>query len=156
MERRRSFLLGSAALILSGCGISESRFNPLNWFGGGEEESDTLEAFEIVEVADARPLVARITSLSIDRTPGGAIIRVTGLPPTQGWYDVSLVDETGGEPLDGVLSYSLRAFPPQTPTRVSTPQSRELTAARFISDIALAQVRVIQVTGSENSRAARR
>lgn len=143
-------------MILAGCGIRESRLNPFNWFGGGAEEAETLEPFQIVEVSDPRPLVPQITSLTIDRTPGGAIVRVTGLPPTQGWYDVSLVRETDGEPVEGVLSYSLRAFPPDTPTRVSTTQSRELTAARFISEITLAQVSVIQVTGSQNSRAARR
>ena len=154
MGHRRHFLLGGVALLVTGCGFGESRLNPFNWFSSAPEE-ETLEPFQVIEVEDDRPLVAQITALNIDRTPGGAIVRVTGLPPTQGWYDVALVDESGG-PIDGVQSYSLRASPPDEPQRVSTVQSREVTAARFISDIALAQVRVIQVTGAQNSRAARR
>ncbi|CAN0603427.1 unnamed protein product, partial [Ectocarpus sp. 12 AP-2014] len=74
-----------------------------------------------------------------------------------GWHNADLVSANpDGQPFNGVLSYSLRAEPPQTQTRVSTRQSRELTVAVFISDIALSGVRVIQVTGAQNSRIARR
>ena len=143
-------------LLLASCGLSETRLNPFNWFGGSEEAT-TAEPVEVVERADPRPLVAEITQLVIERTPGGAIVRVTGLPPTQGWHSVALVNvNPDGEALNGVMSYSLRALPPETPTRVSTRQSRELTAAVYLSDIQLAGVRVIQVTGAQNSRIARR
>jgi hypothetical protein len=159
MKATRAHLLASLMvmpLLLASCGISETRLNPFNWFGGGDETT-SAEPVQVVERADRRPLVAEITQLVIERTPGGAIVRVTGLPPTQGWYGADLVNvNPDGAPLDGVLSYSLRAEPPKTPTRVSTQQSRELTAAVFVSDITLAGVRVIQVTGAQNSRIARR
>lgn len=143
-------------LAVASCGISETRFNPFNWFGGDENVS-TAEPVEVVAQADSRPVVAEITQLVVERTPGGAIIRVTGLPPTQGWHDASLVSvNPDGQPFNGVLSYSLRAAPPDAPTRVSTRQSRELTAAVFVSEILLTDVRVIQVTGARNSRIARR
>lgn len=155
MIERRHVLMSGVTFLLAGCGFGESRLNPFNWFRSSPEE-ETLAPFQIVVVEDRRPLVAEVTSLEIDRTPGGAILRATGLPPTQGWFDAGLVDETGGEPIDGVLSYSFRASPPPDQQRVSTERSRELVVARFISDITLAQVRVIQVTGAQNSRIARR
>ena len=155
MKPTRAFLMALPLLVAS-CGLSETRLNPFNWFGG-DEETSSAQPLEVVERRDPRPLVAEITQLVIERTPGGAIVRVTGLPPTQGWYGADLVSVTPeGAPIDGVLSYSLRAVPPEAPTRVSTRQSRELTAARFISDTILSGVRVIQVTGAQNSRIARR
>lgn len=152
--KTRAYLMALPLLVAS-CGISETRMNPFNWFGGGATTS--AEPVQVVERADPRPLVAEITQLVIERTPGGAIVRVTGLPPTQGWHGAALVNvNPDGAPFDGVMSYSLRAVPPETATRVSTRQSRELTTAVFISDSTLASVRVIQVTGSQNSRIARR
>ncbi|MEP3679291.1 MAG: hypothetical protein ABJN21_10395 [Paracoccaceae bacterium] len=142
-------------LVVASCGLSETRLNPFNWFGGGETTS--AQPVEVVETIDPRPLVAEITQLVIERTPGGAIVRVTGLPATQGWYGAALVSATpDGAPFDGVLSYAMRAEAPDAPTRVSTRQSRELTVAVFVSDTVLSGVSVIQVTGARNSRIARR
>lgn len=155
MTAKRAFIL-ILPLVLASCGLGDTRLNPFNWFGGSEETT-TAQPVEVVERSDPRPLVAEITQLVVERTPGGAIVRVTGLPPTQGWHSVALVNvDPDGEALNGVMSYSLRAVPPETPMRVSTRQSRELTAAVFLSDIQLAGVRVIQVTGARNSRIARR
>ena len=155
MKLTRVYLLG-LPLVLASCGISETRLNPFNWFGG-DRETTTAQAVQIVERTDPRPLVAEITQLVIERTPGGAIVRASDLPPAQGWHGAALVAENpDGEPLNGVLFYSMRALPPDAPTRVSTRQSRELTAAIFISDTLLARVRAIQVTGVQNSRIARR
>lgn len=153
MTRYAVFL--TLAIALSGCGLRESRLNPFNWFGSGAD-AETAQPMEIQVRQDTRPLVAQITDLVVERTPGGAIVRVTALPPEQGWYDAGLVAETGDTPVDGVIAYSFRARPPAAPTRVSTVQSRELVAAVFISDIALATARQIRVTGALNSRTARR
>ena len=139
--------------LLSGCGaISNSRLNPFNWFGNDEETLDPIAVEN-----ERRPLVSQITSLVVERTPEGAVVRATALPTSQGWFAAELVSATqDGEPVEGVLSYAFRAVPPPTPQPQSTPQSRELSAAVFIPNIVLERVRVIQVTGSQNSRAARR
>lgn len=156
MTRGAAILTLTMALVLSGCGFGQSRLNPFNWFRSGPDV-ETMDPVTVQERRDRRPLVAEITSLAVEHTPGGAIIRVTGLPPEQGWYDAELVNEDrDGMPVDGVLSYSFRARPPLEPTRVSTVQSRELTAAVFVSDIVLATAQQIRVTGSQNSKAARR
>lgn len=152
---KRTYLL-AVPLLVASCGISETRLNPFNWFGGSEETT-TAAQLDVVERRDPRPLVAEITQLVIERTPSGAIVRVTGLPATQGWHGADLVNVSpDGAAFDGVMSYSLRAVPPDGATRVSTRQSRELSAATFISNTALAGIRVIQVTGAQNSRIARR
>jgi len=138
---------------LSGCAaVNESRLNPLNWFGSDEESLDPIAVEN-----ERRPLVAQITGLAIERTPGGAIIRATALPPTQGWFDAELVSaDQDGEPVDGVLSFAFRAVPPETHQRQSTERSRELSAAVFVSNIVLAKTQTVQVTGQQNSRAIRR
>lgn len=147
----------AAALVLTllaGCAtVRDSRLNPFNWFGGSEEE--TLDPIQVEN--ERRPVVPLITALVIERTPGGAIVRATALPPSQGWFAAELVPTSRDRgPTDGVLSYAFRAVPPETPQRQSTPQSRELSAAVFIPNIVLDRVRAIRVTGSQNSRIARR
>ncbi|MEQ8923308.1 MAG: hypothetical protein RLO38_22420 [Roseovarius confluentis] len=156
MTRRAMILTMAMAVALSGCGFGQSRLNPFNWFRSGPQ-TETLAPVTLEQRQDNRPLVALVTELTVERTPGGAIIRAAGLPPQQGWYDAELVNEDrDGRPIDGVLTYSFRARPPLEPTRVSTVQSRELTVAVFVSEITLAGTREIRVTGSQNSRAARR
>ena len=146
------------SLALAGCGkIRESRLNPFNWFG----RSHQVEAVGAGPTVPGRPddgrlLVAQVTELEVARQPGGAIVRASGLPPTQGWWDAALVADNDGEPTDGVMTYRFVIAAPPTATRVSTPQSRELTAATFLSAAKLAQIREIVVVGAQNSRASRR
>ena len=155
MKRRQVLTLGIAAFALAGCGFGQSRLNPLNWFGG-DEESETVADVAIPDDADRRPLMPVISSLTLERTPGGVIVRATGLPPVQGWHDAALVSDTRGRPEGGVLTFAFRARPPLTPTRVSTEQSREVVVARFVSDITLAGTREIRVVGAVNTRSVRR
>lgn len=156
MTRRAVILTLAMALAISGCGLGQSRLNPFNWFRAGPD-SETPDPGILLERSDNRPLVAQIVELEVERTPGGAIIRATGLPPVQGWYDPELVSvDRDGRPVDGILAFSFRARAPLGPTRVSTAQSRELSAAVFVSDTVLASVREIRVSGQLNSRAARR
>jgi hypothetical protein len=142
------------ALTLTACGrIRDSRINPFNWFGRSEA---TQVAVVPGEVIDPRGLVEQVTELEIAREPGGAIVRATGLPPTQGYWSADLVAENGGEPVDGVMTYRFVVFPPVTRKPVSTQQSRELTAATYLSNIKLASIRQIVVVGASNSRSSRR
>ncbi|MEZ5779513.1 MAG: hypothetical protein R3E44_14250 [Paracoccaceae bacterium] len=143
-----------AALSLGGCGkIRDSRFNPFNWFG--RSQSSNVVVVQGVPV-DGRLLVDQVTEMEVARQPGGAIVRATGLPPTQGWWDAALVAENNGQPVDGVLTYRFVLSEPLGQTRVSTPRSREVTAAVYVSDIKLAEVRQIVVLGTQNSRSSRR
>lgn len=135
---------------LAGCArVAESRFNPLNWFG----RSERAQVVTADPNADPRPLVAQIITLRVEQAPGGAIIRATGLPPIQGYYNGALLP-LGSE--DGVLNYEFRASAPPTPTRVSTQQSREVVIGLFVSDQTLAGVRQITVSSASNALAVRR
>lgn len=140
--------------LLAGCAsIAESRLNPFNWFGRSQE---VAAADPLAVPEDPRPLIDQVTELVVERTPSGAIVRARGLPPTQGYWDGTLVADNRGEPVDGVLTYRFRVIPPADPARVSTVQSREVVVGQFVSQQALAGVRQIQVVAARNSRAVRR
>ena len=148
------------SLTLAGCGAArESRLNPFNWFGRCAEGPATLAVAED-RPGDHRPLVAEVVALEVNPTPGGAIVTALGQTPTQGWWAGELVADNRGEPVEGVLTYRfhIAAPHPGSPAadRVSTPQSREVTVAVQLSNIALAGVRRIVVTGAGNSRAVSR
>ncbi|MDJ0827748.1 MAG: hypothetical protein QNJ16_19855 [Rhodobacter sp.] len=132
--------------------VAESRFNPFNWFGRSEQA--TVVATN--PNADPRPLIAQITSLQVEQVPSGAIIRATGLPNRQGFFDGDLVPLNAEAPQDGVLSYQFRISAPFVRTRVGTPQSREVLVGRFVSEQTLQGVRQIRVSGSANALAVRR
>ncbi len=142
----------AVAMALAGCSrVAESRFNPFNWFGRAESEQVAAPA----ETEDPRPRIAQVTSLVIEPTPTGAIVRATGVAPTQGWYGAVLVPETDG-PVGGEMVYVFRAVPPLDAQTVSTVQSRELTVARTLSQQDLAVLRTVRVVGARNALTARR
>ena len=81
----------------------------------------------------------------------------TGRAARQGIYAVQLTPVTEDEtPVDGVLSYRLEGVRRNQPTPVGTAPSREVTAARQITDQDLVGVRAIRVEGLQNARVARR
>jgi len=145
-----------AGLALGGCdsfgssGFGLSSLNPFNWFGSSQETALVLPS---EKPADLRLLVASVTSLTLERMQGGVIVRATGLPPTQGFWDAQLV----ARPVEGgKIIYDFRVFPPISVAPVSTPQSREVTVAAFLSDIKLANISQITVQGESNARSTRR
>lgn len=143
----------TAVMVLTSCGgIRESRLNPLNWFGGSREAQ--ADEFGVPAKIEARPLVDQVVSMSIEQTPYGAIVRATGLSPSQGYYDAELV----ARPLDenGVLVYDFRMMPPPGPTPAGAPRTREVTVAAHLSKIKLASISEIVVQGAQNARSSRR
>ncbi len=142
----------AVAITLAGCArVAESRFNPFNWFGQSESERVAAP----VEAEDPRPRIAQVTALVIEPTPTGAIVRATGLAPTQGWFGAALIPETD-EPVNGEMVYVFRAVPPRDPQPVSTVQSRELTVGRTLSQQDLAVLRTVRVIGARNALVVRR
>ncbi|MBL4917277.1 hypothetical protein [Szabonella alba] len=149
---KKPLLAGIAAtLILGGCGFGGSRLNPLNWFGGSSETAAVL--VQESGQQDARLLVQQVTDLVVERNSNGAIVRATGLPPTQGYWEAELVPR----PLeDGTLVYDFRVFPPTRAQNVSTPRSRHITVGAYISNHRLQEIRQITVQGEANARSSRR
>ena len=141
-----------ALTVLAACGgLRDSRLNPLNWFGRSRPAEQVQTA---AAPTDARALVDQVISMAVEPFPGGAIIRATGLPPTQGYWEAELV----AQPLDenGVLVLDFRIFPPITAAGVVNQQSREVTVAYSLSDIKLQGIAEIVVQGAGNARSSRR
>ncbi|KMW56926.1 hypothetical protein AIOL_001884 [Candidatus Rhodobacter oscarellae] len=150
----KQFILAlCVAGIVAGCSrISESRLNPFNWFGRSQE----AEVVTTAPDADPRPLVRQIVSLRVEQVPGGAIVRATGLPEQQGYFDGALIPVGREVAENGALNYEFRVNPPFEQTRVSTPRSREVIVGRFVSDQTLAGAQQIRVSAAENALVVRR
>lgn len=147
--RKTALTAMTLVLLLGACGtVRDSRINPFNWFGGARE-GRAVEAAG--PVGDGRILVAQVTHFSVEPAVGGAVLRATGLPPTQGWYEGELVlVPDADKPNDLLFRFVIRA--PVLPNRVSTQRSREVTVARYLTDYQLEGIRRITVTAEGNSR----
>lgn len=104
------------------------------------------------ETVDTRPQVARISSLTIEATPGGVIVLAVGLPPFQEYWDPELVPVTGGDVPAGTLVYDFRVRPPVDPALRGPEQSREVHAGAFVSNAELQGIRRITVRAAANSQ----
>ncbi|MAM25802.1 MAG: hypothetical protein CML55_10595 [Rhodobacteraceae bacterium] len=166
-----------ATFALSGCStVRDSRANPFNWFGSARTAPPPVREAS----PQTNPLIPKesglfssgrakpeeeylgrpfdqVADLVIEPVPGGAIIRATGVAARQGVYQVQLTPvNEGEEPVDGVLSYRLEGIPPDFNTRVGAHPSREVVAARKVTDQTLAGVTAIRVEGQRNAILARR
>lgn len=165
-----------ATLTLSACGtVRDSRLNPFNWFGRSQSQvvvADTREEtnplipernqglfdnFRRQEIVIPTNPVDQISDLVIERVPGGAIVRASGITTHRGPFNVLLVPQTEDEvPVDGVLSYSLEAARPASAPQGGPERIRTVTAARHLTDNQLRNVRVIRVAGVRNARTSAR
>ena len=163
-----------ASLTVGACGVvRESALNPVNWFG-----RSTSVAIDPTDSKPVNPLIPQssglfgnrnapevyigepfeeITDLTVERIAGGAIVRATGLADRQGIYSVQLTPANeDGTPVDGVLTYRLEGIEPVSNTAIGGPATREVTAARKVTDQQLRGVSTIRVEGLRNARVARR
>lgn len=173
MRKTFSALLVST-LILAGCAtVRESRVNPFNWFGSARSEAmpqaqETTNplipksngiiasAREKRAIYAGRPL-DQIVDLTIEKVPGGAVIRATGRAARQGIHAVQLTPQNEDVlPVDGVLTFRLEGIEPVKNTAAGTAPTREVTAGRKLTDQQLAGVTVIRVEGQRNALTSRR
>lgn len=173
MRKSFSALLVST-LVLSGCAtVRDSRVNPFNWFGSAQSEPVAAQVANtnplipersgLFETARAKRAIYQgqpfdqVTDLTIERVPGGAIIRATGLAARQGIYEVQLTPANEDElPVDGVLTYRIEGIETVENTPVGAIPTREVTAGRKVTDQMLAGVRTIRVEGKRNALTSRR
>lgn len=100
-------------------------------------------------------LVDQVESLVVERTSTGAIIRATGITARQGAFDVQLIPLNGAEPVNGVLSFELRAVQPLN-TFQGPPRTRTIQAGARLSVQTLDNIREVRVISRRNTRTARR
>ncbi len=150
----------TSALILTGCGgggsSAGSGLNPFGWFRSGPKGKTLQKTEQIALPRDSRGLVDQIVVMRVERVPGGAIIRATGLPPTQGYWDGSLKPENEEKPVKGTLVYRFVIAPPPGFEQRSTPQSREVVVARYVTNAKLQGVSRIVVQAARNQMSSRR
>ena len=151
MRLFRSAVFVSLVALSACAGVRDSKVNPFNWFKKSRPEP--VMAMPVAPVDD-RMLVENVLSLAVEPFPGCAIIRATGLPPTQGYWDAELVAQPVDE--NGKLVLEFRIFPPVTPAGVVNQQSREVVAGLRLSNIKLDGVRQIVVQGASNARSSSR
>ncbi|MGH1355396.1 MAG: hypothetical protein ACRBBS_09995 [Thalassovita sp.] len=166
---RKSLLtLTVAALVLSGCG--NSRLNPFNWFGRGQPVpvATGAQTNPLIPLGrNGRPvkeeapylgsLIAQVTEVRVERVPGGAVVRATGIGHFQQSFDVQLTSPTDGQAVNGTLTYQFRAYVPPAGDRVAGPaSSRQITAAAYLTENELAGVRKIRIEAAGNALESRR
>lgn len=154
-------LLLCAVLAAPGCArLSESRLNPLNWFGASQPVANVdaagnlrplVTADMIGQVADGRILIASVDALEVNRTPGGALVRATGTAASQGSFNAQLVPVSQD---GGTLTLAFRV---EVSTNETGPvASRQVTVARVLTQQELAGISRIRVQGAGNARVSSR
>lgn len=155
-------LLLCAALTVTGCArVSQSKLNPLNWFGSSAPSVMTAEGTRqplvpetrATKVVDARGAIDQVTTLVIEKTADGALVRATGIASTQGQFNAQLVPISNER---GTLTFAFRIQAASGFSGVNSAFSRQVTVARFLSFADLADVRRIMVQGATNARSAAR
>jgi len=160
---RKLGLVLCLGLAVSGCArLAQSPLNPVNWFGPATEEPATVEEIRArkpilppnrTRIVEGRPLVQSVSEMEVIRTPSGALVRATGVVPTQGFFNAELVN-AGTE--NGVLTFDFRAEAPAGFEAAGSDLSRRITAAEVLSGDDLDGVRTIRVRAANNARSARR
>jgi hypothetical protein len=143
-------ILVISLVVLSGCGGkrgspppgASSEVNPLI------PEKTSILRKDKSEKYFGTP-VDNVVSMSIEKIPSGAIIHVIGVTRLQGAYDVRLTSDSKGDPVDGVLTFTLKAVQPldqpQGPQR-----TRTVHVGRFISNGDLKNSSLIRIVGGQN------
>lgn len=145
LSARIGAALALALAALAGCGLGQSRLNPLNLFG-----SDREQEIEAVRTQAAAPIVDQVVSLEIAQTRSGVIVSSVGLPPTQGFWEADLVPVPSDDP--SILLLDFRLLPPLGREPAGTQPSREVLAGLVLSTQDLAGIRTIAVQGARNRR----
>ncbi|TKZ20751.1 hypothetical protein FAP39_09495 [Shimia litoralis] len=159
--------LGVLLVVTMALGACQSRWNPVNWFGDSEEiavpegEINPLipEKSQLVtrpEAVYGGLPVYKVTDVKIEKTAGGAIIRVAGVAAVQGVHTVKLQPPSEGQNTKGVLVYNLLAIHPRPAPGVGTEQSREIHVAHSLTEQQLAGISTIKIVAANNARQVRR
>lgn len=147
MPLRRTAAL-VALLALTACSNwGQSKVNPTNWFSGAQADAVVPVATRLP--SDPRPLVSQLLSMQIEDHTTGVIVRATGLPPTQGYWNAELVAQPVDDKGKLVLEFHLVAAAPGSP--VVNQRSREITVAYDVTAYQLRSITSIEVRSASNS-----
>ena len=162
---QKHVLVGLALAVLGACStISESRFNPFNWFGASEPAEARAQAGPIevpplvppgrtVETVDARALIETVDALTVAPVRGGALVQASGTAATLGAFNAELVPVSRA---DGTLRLAFRVAYPREAISVGSPSQRRVNAAVVLAPDDLRGLRWIEVFGATSARVSRR
>jgi len=137
MRNGLSLLVGAG--LLAGCSME------IPGFVGREGQASGTYSLRREEAPPPRPVALR--QAAAERALHGVILRVAGEAPTQGYYSATLRPIGTGADAAGILSFELVAVPPSAPEAVGPARSRTLTAAVFVPNLALKDLRGFRVAG---------
>lgn len=137
---RNGLLLLAGLGVLAGCSIEMPSFV-------GREGGSGMYDVGGEQRPPARSVPLRDAAL--ERALHGMILRVVGETPTQGFYSAQLRPLGGGTPdAAGILSFELVATPPVAPGAVGPARTRVVSAAVFVPNRALRELRGFRVAGA--------
>jgi hypothetical protein len=140
---RRHLVFWPLALALAGCsGIEVPQF--LGREGTGQPVY-TLGGEEV-----PLPLAMTPRDVTLETALNGALLRVQGVAPTQGYHSAQLLVANNGEPDEaGMIRLEFIAVPPTTQEAVGPDPTRQIQAAYFIPARAFRRVNGVQVAGAD-------
>lgn len=143
--RNGIFLLAGAA-FLAGCGGGGGGGMEVPGFLGREGNAQGFFSTRGKEVPD--PVVLPIQQATSERALYGAIVRVSGPAPTQGYWGAALRPLSESPDANGVLRFEFVAVPPADPANSGSPETRTMTAGAFIPTITARKVTKVEIHGS--------
>ncbi|MCY3982987.1 MAG: hypothetical protein OXD29_09130 [Roseovarius sp.] len=168
--RFKILVLAFSAILVAACGRDKAEEsndaeggNPLidtkprkGVFGGNSRSQENEEGSILDIIRQKREvykgtLVTEVTEINLEHTGIGAIVRASGVSSRQGAHDVRLV-RVSEMPVDGIMSYELRALHPLT-TPQGSKNTRAFQAGDYLNSEELEQIDEIRVSGRNGVRA---
>ena len=140
-QMRNGLVLLAGLALLAGCSFEMPSF--LGREGGGDS------FYQVRGEPPPPPRSVPIRQTALEHGLHGVILRVAGETPTQGYWGAQLRPLGNGAPdAAGLLSFELLAIPPASPQAVGAQRSRVVTAAIFVPNQALRDLRGFRVAGA--------
>ena len=135
----------SGILILLALGTAACS-NEVPAFLGREGGGDGIYTFGGTDLPV--PVRLPLRQAVLEQALHGVIVRAESVAPTQGYYTAQLRPLGGGAPdAAGIVSFEMIAYPPGAPEATGPERTRILTAAVFMPNLTLRDVRGFRVAG---------
>ena len=139
-------LAGAGASLLAGCGGGVPSF--LGREGEGNNGFYTIGGAP--PPAPPKPVPLRLATA--EPALHGVIVRVESEAPQQGFYAAQLRPVGNGPDAAGILSFEVVALPPDAPETIGPARTRTLSAAVFVPNLAMKNLRGVRVTGGGSTQ----
>jgi len=103
---------------------------------------------DLVPITEKMPLIEKLETVKLKFIPEGAILEVTGLPISEGYWDAKLVEIKSND--NSKIIYEFRANPPSLVHNKGTEKSRKLIIVEIVTAKRLKKIKLITVIGKKN------